>query len=146
MGFETDPKRGHTGSVNPGLGLGVTPGLGLIKKMLDYYEGRHFEFMARTKDQTTVVHIATEVLLQNGLQPISGIQQVDQMWIYPQEYFCPINVTTNRIKIQENTRTIHHYAGTWISSGFSFKVYIKKLIPESLLLVFSDIKRRLKDR
>lgn len=147
MGFETDPKRGHTsGSVAPGLGLGVNPGQGLVKKMLDYYEGKHFEFMAQTKDQITVVHIATEVLLQNGLQPIPGIQQVGQIWIYPRAYFCPINVMTNRIKIQEDTRTIHHYAGTWINSRFSFKVYIKKFIPEVLLLAFSDIKARLKNR
>lgn len=143
MGFETDPRGSHAGSVAPGLGLGVNPGLGLIKKMLDYYEGKNFEFMEQTKDQLTVVHIATEILLQNGLQAVPGIQQVKQVLIYPREYFCPINVTTNRIRITNNTRTIHHYAGTWISSGFSFKVYIKKFIPEFLLLAFSDIKSRL---
>lgn len=146
MGFESDPQGKHTGSVNPGLGIGVVSNLSMIKKMLDYYEGKHFEFMSQTKDQITVVHIATEVLQQNGLKPISGIQQVDQIWIYPREYFCPINVTTNRIKIQENTRTIHHYAGTWITNRFSFKVFIKKFMPEWLLLKISYIKAELKNR
>lgn len=147
MGFETDPKGNHTpGSVAPGLGLGVSSGLCLIKKMQDYYEGKHFKFMAQTKDQTTVVHIATKILQQNGLQTIQGIQQVDQIWIYPREYFCPINVTTNRIRIQENTRTIHHYAGTWIDHRFSLKIYIKRFIPEPLLLAFSNVKAQIKNR
>ena len=41
MGFETDPNSekgdASNASVNPGLGLGVAPGLGVIIKLLDYY-------------------------------------------------------------------------------------------------------------
>lgn len=149
MGFETDPKPqlkadASEASVAPGLGLGVNPGLGLIKKMLDFYEGRHFEFVPGGIGQLTIVHIATEVLRKAGLKQQQGIQQVDDMWIYPAEYFCPINLKTGRIHVKPNTRTIHHYAGTWQDKHFSFKELIKKVLPESLLLKVIAVKTKRK--
>ena len=147
MGFETDPKPqlkadASEASVAPGLGLGVNPGLGLIKKMLDFYEGRHFEFVSGGIGQLTIVHIATEVLRKAGLKQQQGIQQVDDMWIYPAEFFCPINLKTGRIHVKPNTRTIHHYAGTWQDKHFSFKELIKKVLPESLLLKVIAVKTK----
>lgn len=149
MGFETDPKPrlkadASEASVNPGLGMGVAPGLGIIKKMLDFYEGRHFEFVPGGIGQLTIVHIATEVLRKAGLKQQQGIQQVDNIWIYPAEYFCPINLKTDRIHVKPNTRTIHHYAGTWQDKHFSFKELIKKVLPESLLLKVIAVKTKRK--
>ena len=149
MGFETDPKPqlkedASEASVNPGLGMGVAPGLGIIKKMLDFYEGKHFVHEAVMRNQITVVHIATEVLRKAGLKQQQGIQQVDDMWIYPAEYFCPINLKTGRIHVRPNTRTIHHYAGTWQDKHFSFKEWIKKVLPESLLLKVMAVKTKRK--
>ena len=146
MGYETDPNvKGNNGfSINPGLGLGVSRELGLMKKMLAMYDGRHFVYEQVMKNQITVVHIATQVLLECGLRPVPGIQKVADVWIYPSEYFCPIKVTTGRMHITENTRTIHHYAGTWAGSKFSLKAVVRSWMPESWLLAFSNIKRRLK--
>lgn len=145
MGFETDPKsqlkeNASEASVNPGLGMGVAPGLGLIKKMLDFYEGKHFKFIPDGIGQLTIVHIATEVLNQAGLKQQPGIQLVNDVWIYPTEYFCPINLKTGRIHIEANTRTIHHYAGTWQDKHFSFKEFIKKVLPENVLLKVMALK------
>lgn len=147
MGFETDPdgKIRNVMSVNPGLGLGVNPGLSLMKKMLDMYEGRHFVYEQVMKNQITVVHIATQVLQNCGLRPIQGIQEVAGVWVYPSEYFCPIKVTTGRMHITDNTRTIHHYAGTWAEGSFSIKRTIRRWLPESWLMMFGSIKQRLKD-
>lgn len=149
MGFETDPKPqlkadASEASINPGLGMGVAPGLGIIKKMLDFYEGRHFEFIPDGIGQLTIVHITTEVLLKAGLKLQQGIQQVDDMWIYPAEYFCPINLKTGRIHVKPNTRTIHHYAGTWQDKHFSFKEWIKKVLPEGMLLKVMAVKTKRK--
>lgn len=146
MGCETDASKdgSDAASVAPGLGMGGNPGLGIIKKMLDFYEGRHFEFIPGGIGQLTIVHITTEVLLKAGLKLQQGIQQVDDMWIYPAEYFCPINLKTGRIHVKPNTRTIHHYAGTWQDKHFSFKVWIKKVLPESLLLKVIAVKTKRK--
>ena len=153
MGCETDsqnkvaPTQGagqgvSAVSANPGLGLGVAPGLGLVKKMLDYYEGKHFINEANMRNQITVVHIATKVLFENGMRDVQGMQQVDGVWIYPSEYFCPINVTTGRMHITSNTRTIHHYAATWVNKKFSLKEWLKRLLPESLVLWLINLKRK----
>lgn len=149
MGYETDPqssdKVNASGtSINPGLGLGVAPGLGLIKKMMDYYDGRHFKFVPGGIGQLTIVHIATEVLLKAGLRREQGIQNVGDMWIYPAEYFCPVNLTTGRIHVKSNTRTIHHYSGTWQDRRFSFKEFLKKVLPENLLLKIMATKSKMK--
>lgn len=149
MGFETDPKPqlkadASEASVNPGLGMGVAPGLGIIKKMLDFYEGKHFVHEAVMKNQITVVHIATQVLRENGLKFVSGIQEVADCFIYPSEYFCPINVTTGRIHVEKNTRTIHHFAGTWVDQKFSMKEILKRFLPEYLVLALINIKNKIK--
>ena len=153
MGFETDPTPScrkadaSAASVNPGLGLGVAPGLGLIKKMLDFYEGRHFVFETNMRNQITVVHIATEVLLKCGLKMVQGIQKVeDDCYIYPAEYFCPINVTTGRLHVTPNTRTIHHYAGTWTNRKFFLSELLKRILPEPLVLALMKIKAGSKNR
>ena len=159
MGFETDPKPqlktdaseasvapGLGLGVNPGLGLGVNPGLGLVKKMLDYYEGKHFVHEAVMRNQITVVHIATQVLRENGLKNVAGIQEVAGCFIYPSEYFCPINVTTGRIHVEKNTRTIHHYAGTWVDKKFSMKELVKRMIPEKILLSLFAMKAKHKNK
>ena len=145
MGFETGPKLqlkedASEASVNPGLGMGVAPGLGLIKKMLDFYEGKHFKFIPDGIGQLTIVHIATEVLNQAGLKQQPGIQLVNDVWIYPTEYFCPINLKPGLIHMEANTRTIHHYAGTWQDKHFSFKEFIKKVLPENVLLKVMALK------
>ena len=156
MGFETDPNpaKGDASEgsvapglglgVNPGLGLGVNPGLGLIEKMMHYYDGQHFVHEAVMKNQITVVHIATKVLQDNGLKNVAGIQEVAGCYIYPAEYFCPINVTTGRIHVEKNTRTIHHYAGTWVDKTFSLKELLKRILPESWVLALINLKNKMR--
>lgn len=149
MGFETNPNSQKSGdaseaSVNPGLGMGVATGLGIINHMLHFYDGQHFVHEANMRNQITVVHIATQVLRENGLKEISGIQEVADCFIYPSDYFCPINVTTGRIHVEKNSRTIHHYAGTWVDKRFSIKELFKKVIPEQWLISLINIKRKMK--
>lgn len=112
--------------------------------MMHYYDGQHFVHEAVMKNQITVVHIATKVLCDNGLKNVTGIQEVDGCYIYPAEFFCPINVTTGRIHVEKNTRTIHHYAGTWVDKKFSLKEVVKRIIPEKLLLALFGLKAKLK--
>ena len=149
MGFETDPKPqlkedASEASVNPGLGMGVAPGLGIINHMLHFYDGQHFVHEANMRNQITVVHIAKQVLRENGLKFVSGIQKVADCFIYPSEYFCPINVTTGRIHVEKNTRTIHHFAGTWVDQKFSMKEILKRFLPEYLVLALINIKNKIK--
>ena len=160
MGYETDPQPASVDvclpggsdvsasseqvNINPGLGLGVAPGLGLVKKVLEYYEGSHFVNESIMRNQITVVYITTHILLGNGLKAEPGIQQLEGINIYPSEYFCPINVTTGRLHITPNTRTIHHYSGSWVNHKSSLKEFLKRILPEGLVLKIIRLKSKRK--
>lgn len=120
--------------VNPGLGLGATPGLGLYKDLLDYYGTLHFRRPDGTYDITTVVKNTTKVLFQNGLEDAAGIQQVAGVTIYPRPYFNPLQVlpTGKVLKIEECTHSIHHYAATWLTPRQRFEQCCK----HALMAVF----------
>lgn len=121
--------------VAPGLGLGVNPGLGLYKEIIDYYHKADFVLEPDSDKMITVVDITTHILLRHGLKNNSSIQFVDGVYIYPSEYFCPIDIVTKRLKITENTRTIHHYAASWTDKTFikQMKKSVRKLVPSSIL-------------
>lgn len=99
--------------VAPGLGLGVNPGLGLYREILDYYKELHFLDEEGNPNQVTVVTHTTNVLIRYGLKNSNQIQEVAGVWIYPQDYFNPLNDNTAQLKITSNTRSIHWYTKTW---------------------------------
>lgn len=100
--------------VAPGLGLGATAGMELYKDILDLYENLHFQNSDGSFNIKNVVQYTTDLLSQKGLKNISGIQEIQGVRIYPKDYFCPIDYNTKELKITENTRSIHHYAESWL--------------------------------
>ena len=141
MGCESDAQHGAMPTVAPGLGLGISAGSSLVKKLLDEYEGKHFILSDNGVVQETIVDITTRVLVQAGLKSISGIQKLEGVWIYPSEYFCPIHIVTKRLHITPNSRTIHHYMASWKEGGSSVKERIRRCMPEWVLLVFNRLKK-----
>lgn len=113
--------------VNPGLGLGVTPCLGLYREILELYKNRHFLLPDGNYPGETVVTITTEFLCQKGLKKANDIQQIDGVWIYPKEYFSPKSYKTGKIHLTKNTYTIHHFAGSWIPWGQRLEMKIWRL-------------------
>jgi len=114
MGIEDIyPKSDPYPLINPGVGIGVEAGHPFYKKMLDYYAGVHFLDDNGQMDQETVVRRTTRLLVEEGLQPRHEMQQVAGMWIYPKEYFNPLDDLTGKLVKTENTRSIHWYARTW---------------------------------
>ena len=114
--------------VNPGLGLGVNPGLGLYKEILDLYENLHFKNKDGSLNLKTVVQYTTEVLIKHGLKKSNQIQKCAGVYIYPREYFCPKNIDTGALEITENSYTIHHFEGTWLTPWLRFRHNIKLLL------------------
>lgn len=114
--------------VNPGLGLGVNPGHELYKEILDLYDTLHFKNKDGSFNLKTVVEYTTEILLKYGLKDINQIQCCACIYIYPTEYFCPQNIDTGVLKITENTYTIHHFEGTWLTPWLKFRHKLKILL------------------
>ena len=95
-----------------GLGLGVEKGHVLYKQILDIYSNKHFitwsgNFTGTVVDTTTNLILSKTTIQKNKINEFQGI------YIYPDEYFDPMNFYTGDITITQNTRTIHKYATTW---------------------------------
>lgn len=117
MGCEINavPDKGVSGRVAAGLGLGVGPGHEVYKKILDEYASN---MSPKFDGGQTVVDIVTKILCKLGMPVQTGIVNVLGINIYPEEYFCPIawGSTYKDARFTANTRTIHHYSGSWLSN------------------------------
>jgi len=125
MGIEVAATNGRAPKVNPGIGLGVTPGLGLYKELLDKYATLHFINEDGSLNQATIVSYTTDVLQKNGLRPTNEIQEVAGVWIYPMDYFNPLDSLTGRLNLSDNTRSIHWYMNSWSDTSKLYKMLSK---------------------
>jgi len=132
-------------AVNPGLGLAVNPGLGLYKEILSYYENVDFLDKTGKFNNKTIVHITTEILKKHGLKDINEIQKIDQISIYPNEYFCPLDQDTGKLVITDNTYSIHWYSASWQSNYSKIKTKIKRLLGPRISQHIMKLKKHLKE-
>ena len=63
----------------------------------------------------------TELLCLHGLKNMDEIQQCAGVYIYPKEWFCPIDYESGKRQNTENTRMVHHYAASWVSKSNKIK-------------------------
>lgn len=115
--------------VNPGLGLGLgqeqSEAKAFFKEMLNSYATRHFKNADGSLNTKSIVYYTTVALSNHGLKYIKGIQHIMGIDIYPNDYFCPIDYRTNIMQKTSNSRTIHHFAASWLSweKEMSFKFF-----------------------
>lgn len=127
--------------VNTGLGFAVYPRYPILKQILEYYEKINFDNISGSL--TTVEHV-TSVLIKNGLQPTLEKQKIDDLTIYPSEYFCPFD-DKNRVAITTKTVAIHHYAGSWLGIRHKIKKRVLRFFGPNVTFCLVQIKSRLKD-
>lgn len=84
-------------------------------ELLAYYNNRHFTLEDGTYDVTTNVQIITETASNKGLRLDNTMQVIEDFAFYPNDYFCPMSWKTRKLNITKNTKTIHHFAGSWLS-------------------------------
>lgn len=171
MGFEVDPDGENTPgryaprycfAVNPGVGFGLKSKHPFMKEMLDYYQLLRFQvydvneydkgvfdFLNPFKKKEskeyfkTIVAYTTEKLMENGLENKTGIQKVGDIYVYPSEYFAPINVITGRLKITNKTYSIHRYMSSWLPKDTKalFKLKVRNMLPDFLFVMYNRIVR-----
>ena len=131
--------------VNPGLGLGVNPGLGLIGEILDHYKTLSFLDKNGKPNLETIVEITTNLLCKYGLKNVNEIQHVREVNIYPKDYFCPIDMITEKLKMTNRTVSIHWYMGSWVEhrQWRSIRSFLRKILPEGLFLAYNKFKKKL---
>lgn len=124
LGCETDAGTNFGIGVAAGLGMAAYPRMKIYGNILDYYNNLRFIRKDGTINSITVVKHVTNILKLHGLKEIPGIQNIDDITIYPSEFFCPKD-EKGKLNITKNTRTIHHYAASWYSPMQRLKLMLK---------------------
>ncbi len=143
MGIEVPAERDNPPMVAPGLGLGVNQGHPLYKLLLEKYELLSFRNADGSLNQKTIVHHTTETLIQQGLQVTNEIQIVAGIWIYPIDYFNPLDSLTGKLHLTDNTRSIHWYMNSWSNTSILYR-WLSKMSHRILGKTISRLKAILK--
>lgn len=108
----------------------------LFVKLLADYDARHFVDNEGNYDLTTNVETITDICLKNGLVLNNQKQTIEGFTLFPSDYFCPKDYTTGKLKITENTYSIHHFDGSWLSEEsrefLSLSAKLAKIFPDKL--------------
>lgn len=108
LGFE-DLKAVSTGI------LGTEKNHPFFVMLLNGYNKRHFYLENRALDLTTNVVTITNKCVDAGLKLNNKKQRIEDVLIYPKDYFSPKSLKTGEIALTENSYAIHHFNGSWIS-------------------------------
>lgn len=124
MGIEKGAFLDGNPMVNPGLGLGVEKGHLFYEKMLQDYSNLSFKSKEGILNTTTIVEYTTKELYTHGMKSLEDMQEVEGIWIYPADYFCPMDSTTGIVTKTSRTVSIHHYDCSWMNHGsLSFRIH-----------------------
>ena len=116
------------GKLNAGLGIASPAASPIYKEILDSYKKSSFIKKDGTVDLTTVVERVSDIFCKHGFTEKNEIQYVAGITIYPVEYFCPKSLKTGIINLTDNTYTIHHYDGSWVSDMHKWYIMIRDRI------------------
>lgn len=107
----------QVGRVNTGQGFGAIKGHPFIKENKTFYEEYNFLDESGKFKKIICVDITTDMLRKYGMKKENIIQDIYGIKIYPVEYFCPKLMGTNKIKITNNTYSIHKFEASWKSNN-----------------------------
>lgn len=98
-----------------------------IKDLIDYYNNME-EFNEDIVFQYAIPNIITKEFSKFDKKCENGIDIFDNnIYVYPEEYFYPINYNYSRKVYTDNTCMVHYYSASWVPKGekVAAKVYRK---------------------
>ena len=113
-----------------------------VKELLEDYDYRTFLKLDGSYDLTPNVDIITNITkMRYSIKLDNSLQHLDDVSFYPYDWFCAKNFETGKITKTENTYTIHHFSGSWISVSQRFKHGLTSLIGINWMKRYSRIKQ-----
>lgn len=113
--------------LSTGIGFGAKKGNPIIYENLNEYLNLSF-FKSGKLNEITCVEITNKVLRRHGYRNAKKLATYSGVTIFPSEYFSPINLTSNKMKITKNTYAIHHFSATWKKNTFANNQFSRRLI------------------
>ncbi len=141
MGFESSLGN-EDKFINLGQMFGSVKHNKLIKEIRDVYDNISFINQDGTYNLLPSPHYTTRPLLSKGLKRNNTLQLIDNVTIYPAEYFCPMYYGTRRVKVTKNTYSIHHFNASWYND--KERKYYKKVVMLNRLVGIKNSTRLLK--
>lgn len=99
-------------SIQTGI-MAAEQGFALIQLWMDMYKDRHFVLPDGTLNIETNTKMITNLMAEHGFRFDNTQQTVEGMTFYPNDFFCPKDYYTEKIKRTKNTHTIHHFQRSW---------------------------------
>lgn len=109
LGFE------ENNAINPGCGFGAEKGNPVIRELRDRYDSLSFYIEDGTLNLTPSPGYISAKLKELGVLKHNRLQRLENITIYPKEYFGAREYTSGRENRTENTCSIHHYSSSWMS-------------------------------
>lgn len=100
-------------------------------KFFSYYGKHKFILEDNSLNMIPNVNILTKMLMENGLLCNNSYQTIENVTIYPKDYFSPKSYLTGKTKRTINTYTVHDFAGSWLPKA-PWYVKMEKRIWNSL--------------
>lgn len=100
--------------VNTGVGFGAEKNNPIIGEILDYFKN-----IKLIKDDGSINYeiqpeITTKILKKHSLKlNCSDVQRLDNITIYPSDFFAPKNYNSVKTVLTDNTYSIHMYLASW---------------------------------
>ena len=124
MGLEI---AGESGKIAPGLGLAVEAGNQVYNQILDGFTKLDYYLPDGSRNPYTMIPLVTDIMRGKGLTGLMDIQDVQGIFIYAPDYFNPLDDATGRLRITDNTRTIHWFMKSWVVGETLRTIKIKRL-------------------
>lgn len=120
------------GRVATGLGFGAEREAGFLEKHIRMYKDSSF-LNEKGYNLSTCIDYTLKVLGEYTFLNEDTIQKFEDVTIYPTEYFCPLNMRSNKLVKTNNTYSIHWYDASWKSSNKFIRNLQKKLLPLKII-------------
>lgn len=118
--------------INPGLVCGAEKNNPVVTDFFNMYLNDTFIKKNGELNLETVCLKVTKHLSKNyGLKIKNEFQDLNDIVIYPTQYFCPLNASTKKVEcLTDKTISKHLYLSSWARPTFREKVkkFIKKII------------------
>lgn len=101
-----------------------------IENLLDFYKSKHFNRQNGTYDTTTNVTTITRITKDKYNINLNNKFQVfgENNALFPFEFFCAKSTEDGKVKKSNNTYTIHHFSGSWLTPQQIWRHKVKLLL------------------
>lgn len=113
--------------LNTGAGFGAEKNHPIVLENLKEYSNLSLVHHGKLNG-ITCVELTTRVLKRHGYKKAVGINTYSNMTVFPVEYFSPLKLSSNKLKITNNTYSIHYFTTNWKKRSDFKKVIVRRTV------------------